>query len=68
MRRILYLVNTTVIMLVVSRFIIRIVDATVQIDHDIGILVLLLIIINVVIGIISYQLYQRTKRFTGGKK
>ena len=67
MRRILYLVITTVIMLVVSRFIIRIVDATVQIDHDIWILVLLLIMINVVIVIISYQLYQRTKRFTGGK-
>lgn len=48
-------------MLIVSRFIVRIVDATVQIDNDIGMLILLLIIVNAVIGFVGYMIYQRTK-------
>ena len=44
-------------MLIVSRFVIRIVDATVQIDDDIGLLLLLLAAVNAVIGLISYELY-----------
>jgi hypothetical protein len=44
-------------MLIVSRFVIRIVDATVQIDDDIGLLLLLLAAVNAVIGLISYKLY-----------
>jgi len=45
-------------MLIVSRFLIRIVDSTVQIDDDIGILVLMLIVVNAAIGIGSYMLYR----------
>ena len=45
-------------MLVFSRFLIRIVDATVQIDDDLGVLVLLLILTNTMIGVISYKLYK----------
>ena len=48
-------------MLIVSRFLVRIVDATVQIDEDIGILVLLLAAINSIIGVISYMMYQHHK-------
>ncbi len=48
-------------MLIVSRFIVRIVDATVQIDNDIGMLIFLLIIVNAVIGFVGYKIYQRTK-------
>ena len=40
-------------MLIVSRFIVRIVDATVQIDNDIGMLILLLIIVNAAIGFVG---------------
>lgn len=46
-------------MLIVSRFIVRIVDATVQIDNDIGMLIFLLIIVNAAIG--GNKIYQRTK-------
>ena len=62
MKKTVHCVITIMIMLVVSRFIIRIVDATVQIDHDIWILALLLIIINVIIGIISCKLFRRRNR------
>ena len=48
-------------MLIVSRFVIRIVDATVQIDDDIGLLLLLLAAVNAVIGLISYKLYHATR-------
>ena len=48
-------------MLIVSRFIVRIVDATVQIDNDIGMLILLLVIVNAAIGFVGYMIYQRTK-------
>ena len=48
-------------MLIVSRFIVRIVDATVQIDNDIGMLIFLLIIVNAAIGFVGHKIYQRTK-------
>lgn len=48
-------------MLIVSRFIVRIVDATVQIGNDIGMLILLLIIVNATIGFIGYRIYRRAK-------
>ena len=41
MKKILHIAVTVVIMLVVSRFIVRIIDATVQIDDDIGLVLLL---------------------------
>ena len=55
MRKILHLTITILIMLVVSRFVIRLVDATVQINDDIGLLILLLVIVNA--GIAGLSLY-----------
>jgi hypothetical protein len=55
-------------MLIVSRFVVRIVDATVQIDNDIGMLLLLLALVNAVIGFVGYKLYQAAKRTDGSKK
>ncbi len=49
-------------MLIVSRFIVRIVDATVQIDNDIGILAVFVIIVNMVLGYISYRIYRATDK------
>ena len=46
-------------MLIVSRFLVRIVDATVQIDEDIGALVVLLAVINISIVGISYLVYRK---------
>ena len=50
-------------MLVISGFIIRIIDAAVQIDDDIGILILFLVILNSVIGFLSYTLYKKISRW-----
>ena len=58
MKKILHIAVTVVIMLVVSRFIVRIIDATVQIDNDIGMLLLLLLLVNAVIGWIGCRLYR----------
>ena len=46
-------------MLIASRFFVRIVDATVQIDDDLGVLIVLLVVINTAIGVISYLVYRR---------
>ena len=62
MKKIGFLLSTIAIMLVVSRFIVRIVDATVQIDDDVGLLLVLLVFVNVVIGIASYKLYHVSKK------
>ncbi len=51
MKKIVFTLSTAAVMLIVSRFIVRIVDATVWIDDDIGVLILLLLIVN---GIIVY--------------
>ena len=59
-KKTVYIVVTALIMLIVSRFIIRIVDATVGIDRDIGILVLFLIIVNTLIGFIAYRCCRRS--------
>ena len=55
MRKILHLTITILIMLAISRFVVRLVDATVQIDDDIGLLILLLVILNA--GIAGLSLY-----------
>lgn len=62
MKKGLYITVTLVIMLAVSRFIIRITDATVQIDDDIGILLLLVAGVDAVIGLISYWIWQKRNR------
>ena len=56
MKKAVYILSTLAVMLVVSRFVIRIVDATAQIDNDIGMLVLLLLLVNAVIGWIGWRL------------
>lgn len=60
MRKRIYIIVTVFIMLIASRFLIRIVDATVQIDSDIGLLVVLLAIINAVIVGLSRFIYKRS--------
>ena len=62
MKKTVYLLSTAAIMLIVSRFIVRIVDATVQIDNDAGMLLLLLILVNAVIAFVSYKLYHASDR------
>ena len=41
-------------MLIVSGFLVRIADATVQTSEDIGILAVLLVIVNALIGTVAY--------------
>ena len=59
MRKILHLTITILIMLVVSRFVLRLVDATVQINDDIGLLILLLVIVNAIIAGLSLYVFRR---------
>jgi len=59
-KKAIYSVTTILIMTITSRFLIRIVDATVQIDEDIGLLIILLIVLNTAIGTAGYQLYKRS--------
>ena len=61
-RKTAFVAATLIIMLIVSRFVIRIVDAAVQIDDDITALLLLLAVVNTAIGGCSYMLYQKMKR------
>ena len=58
MKKTLQIIATIVIMLIVSRFVVRIVDATVQIDGNIFMLALFLIAVNALIGVVSYKLYK----------
>ena len=62
MKKTIYILITFAIMLIVSRFVVRIVDTTVQIDNDIGMLLLLLVLVNAVIGFAGYKLYQVSKK------
>ena len=62
MRKTYHVIITIFVMLVASRFAIRIVDAIVQIDDDKIVLILLLFSLNAVIGVCSYILYQKLKR------
>jgi hypothetical protein len=58
MRKSLHIIITIAVMLILSRFIVRIVDATVQIDDDIALLAVLVILMNAAVGLISYKLYK----------
>ena len=62
MKKAIFILTTVFIMLITSRFVIRIVDATVQIDNDIALLIILLIVLNVVIGMLSRFLYKKIFR------
>ena len=61
MKKVVFLLSTIAVMLIVSRLLVRIVDATVQIGDDVGVLVLLLLLVNTVIGFFSYKLYLALK-------
>ena len=62
MKKTVFILSAIAVMLIVSRFIVRIVDATVQIDNDVGMLLLLLLIVNAMIGFLSYKLFQISKK------
>ncbi len=62
MKKALHITVTIIIMLIASRFVVRIVDATVQIDDDIGVMVVLLVVINAAIGGISLLVYRKHQR------
>ena len=62
MKKTIYILSTLAVMLIVSRFIVRIVDATVQIDGDIGMLLLLLLLVNAVIAFFGFRLYRSSVR------
>ena len=62
MKKAVFIITTVFIMLITSRFVIRIVDTTVQIDNDIALLIILLIVLNVVIGMLSRFLYKKIFR------
>ncbi len=59
MRKIGFVSITILIMLIVTRFVVRIVDATVQIGDDMFLLILLLIIINALIVLLSRTVYKK---------
>ncbi|MBQ9152358.1 MAG: hypothetical protein IJ130_00940 [Solobacterium sp.] len=61
-RKLVFSVMTILIMLITSRFFVRIIDATVQIDDDIGILIVLLILLNTAIGAAGFRLYRRAEQ------
>ncbi|MBR0522031.1 MAG: hypothetical protein IJJ75_02445, partial [Firmicutes bacterium] len=49
--RIIFILATVLVMLATSRMVVRIVDATVGIDDDIFMLILLLVLVNGAIGL-----------------
>lgn len=59
MKKALHITVTVIIMLIASRFFVRIVDATVQIDEDTGMLAVLLVLVNAAIAGISYSVYRK---------
>ena len=61
-RKIAFIIVTLIVMLIASRFMVRIVDAAVQIDDDITVLLLLLAAVNAAIGVCSYMLYRKLNR------
>ncbi|MBQ6222881.1 MAG: hypothetical protein IJJ44_09760 [Solobacterium sp.] len=60
MKKFGYIVAAIVVMLIVSRFVVRIIDATVQIGDDLGLLIVLLVFLNSVIGVLSCLFYRKT--------
>lgn len=54
MKRVLHIAVTIIIMLIVSGFLARITDATVQTGEDIGILAVLLVTVNALSGTVAY--------------
>ena len=68
MRKWVHIAVTILCMLAASRFLVRLIDATVQIDDDIGMLVLALLLLNAAIGFASHKLYRTFKKQTARTK
>lgn len=62
MKKTAFIFFTAIIMLVASRFVVRIIDATVQIDNDIFLLLAFLVAMNFGIGFLSYKIYKKTSK------
>ena len=62
MRKWVQIAVTILCMLAASRFLMRLIDATAQIDDDIGMLVLALLLLNAAIVFASCRLYRNFKR------
>ena len=62
MKKPVHIMMTLILMLIVSKFLVRIVDATVQLDGDIGMMALLLAVVNAAIGAGSYLVYRACKK------
>ncbi len=62
MRKSLHVFLTVLIMGIADRFIIRIVDAAVQIDDDLLMLVFLLICVNALLLFLSIRLYRTAEK------
>ena len=62
MRKWVHIAVTVFCMLALSRLLVRLIDATVQINDDIGMLVLALLLLNAAIGFASHKLYRIFKR------
>ena len=59
MRKWLFVIVTALIMPVVSVILVKIIDGTVQIDNDCLLLGVLLAVVNLLIGFVSYRIYIR---------
>ena len=59
MKKGMHILGTIIIMLIVSGSVIRIVDAVVQIDDDMPVLILLLVVINCAIAYLSFKVYRK---------
>lgn len=58
MKKSVYIFLTLLIMIVFSALFIRIIDSTVQIDNNTGMLVLFLILLNFTVGFFSFIFYK----------
>lgn len=58
-KKAVYIAATVVLMLIVSGFAVRLVDATVQIDDDLGMLAAFVALLNVMIAAASWALYRK---------
>ncbi len=56
MKKASHITATILIMLIISRFLIRILDATIQLDNYMCLIWILLIFVNALIGYISYKI------------
>lgn len=58
MKKTAFILFSAIIMLVASRSAVRIIDATVQIDDDVFLLLVFLAAMNLAIGFLSYKIYK----------